>query len=133
MKETKVRYGECRFCGKSQIVEGADPDVEQDDIDMMATEECSCPEAKAKRNKKGQMEQAREYINQLTEQLLQKDGRPGAAEDIESAMWASVMAVRNQSADWIKVRVSGKSVEIKRTADKIKFKTSWACKSEVEF
>ena len=132
MKETKVRYGQCRYCGESRIVEGADPDVEQDDINMMATEECSCPKAKAKRNEADQMQQAEYYIEELTKQLLQED-RSEDAENLKEAMKAGANAVWRQSADRIVVKVRGKSVEIKRSADKIRFKTSWSCKSEVEF
>ncbi len=132
MKETKVRYGQCRYCGESRIVEGADPDVEQDDIDMMATEECSCAKAKEKRNEADQMQQAEWYIEELTKQLLQED-RPEDAENLKAAMKAGANAAWRQSADRIVVKVRGKSVEIKRSADKIRFKTSWSCKYEVEF
>lgn len=132
MKETKVRYGQCRYCGETRIVENADPDVEQDDIDMIATEECSCPKAKAKRNEANQKRQAEYYIEELTKQLLQED-RPEDAEDLKAAMKAGANAVWRECAGRIVVKVGSKSVEIKRSADKIRFKTSWSCKSEVEF
>ncbi len=63
---------------------------------------------------------------------LQED-RPEDAEDLKAAMKAGANAVWRECAGKIIVKVGNKSVEIKRSADKIRFKTSWFCKSEVEF
>ena len=53
------RAGECMYCHQTRMVE-ADADVIQEDVDHIATEECTCPEAvKARDVEKAKMERIR--------------------------------------------------------------------------
>ncbi len=127
------KFGICRYCGQSRIVEPLDPDaVTQDDLDKMATASCSCPVAKAKRNEVEQMAAAEEYIRALSEELI-KDGDQERTESLRRVMAEAVSAVWSEVVDKADFKVGGKSVRIHRTTDKIKFKTSWRGSNEVEF
>lgn len=127
------KFGVCRYCGQSRIVEPLDPDaVTQDDLDKMATASCSCPVAKAKRNEVEQMAAAEEYIRALSEELI-KDGDQERTDSLRRVMTEAVSAVWDEVVDKADFKVGGKSVRIHRTTDKIKFKTSWRGSSEVEF
>lgn len=127
------RFGSCRFCGQSRMVEPLDPDTAtQDDLDEMATASCNCREARAARDEKEQLEAAGAYIEQLSEELM-KGEDAGRVDALRRAMVTAAHIVWEEVADNIAFKVNGKSVKIHRTVDKIKFKTSWSCSSEVEF
>ena len=133
MMEKIKQFGNCHYCGQTRLIEALDPDaVTQNDLDDMATASCNCPQARARRNELEQMEAAELYVNRLSEDLATDKDAP-YVEDLRRGMMAAVDTVWKEGADNITFKVNGKAVKIHRTADKIKFSTSWKCSSEVEF
>lgn len=63
------KYGLCIYCGQSRMVEVFEGDLakassEEEYVNLIATEECDCHEAKHQRHIKQQIEAAKIYINQ---------------------------------------------------------------------
>ena len=58
------RAGECMYCHQTIMVE-ADEDVVQEDVDHIATEECTCQEAVSARNARKARRRAMDTIDNL--------------------------------------------------------------------
>lgn len=132
MDATKIRYGQCRYCGENRIVEPLDPESDQEDIDMTATASCDCPGAKAARDEADQMERVKRHAKAIAQQVWADD--PDAADVLEKIINGSAWAVWAEGVG--KVTISAKPdhiIKISRTSSKIKIKTSWRYENEAEF
>jgi len=55
--------GTCRYCGQSVLVSNAPVGASEHDLDMLATDQCMCPEAQSERRKKERKEKIEKFIN----------------------------------------------------------------------
>lgn len=62
MPDEEKQIGTCKFCGQTQMIQTVAP-VSQEELDVMATDKCMCPEAKAARRKKERKAKIDAYIN----------------------------------------------------------------------
>ena len=75
-------YGNCKYCGNKRIVKG-DPDMTQEELDYLATEECDCNKATLERKRENEAKVAEVNIENLF-----GESAPAAAELLKKSIYA---------------------------------------------
>lgn len=59
--EMEPKTGTCRYCGQSVFIDTQE-DLSPHDLDMMATDKCTCPEAQSERRKRERKEKLDKFV-----------------------------------------------------------------------
>lgn len=116
-----IKVGMCAYCGQARNVT-AEEDLDQDQIDELATEECSCPQGYSNRKKKAQREACLENIREL---IAERD--PEIAEIFKTCI------APLQEGEFKSVTIDtgyGKKARIKDTKDGLKIEVEQKKKDE---
>ena len=93
-------FGYCRFCGNSRIVEVKDPDklYEQNELDLMAAEQCNCEGACHERKKSADRQTTEAYIDDLVDK-----------EELAKALKNFIEPLQDYKAQSITVKIDEKT------------------------
>ena len=61
--EEKEQIGFCKFCGQSRVVHTVSDDLNQLELDLLATDLCTCPDADKERRKKERKERIADFVD----------------------------------------------------------------------
>lgn len=116
-----IKVGICAYCGQARNV-STEEDLDQEQLDELATEQCECPDGYPYRKKKMQREACLENIREL---IAEKD--PGIAKIFESCINPL------QEGEFKSVTIDtgyGKKARIKDTKDGLKIELEEKKKDE---
>lgn len=112
LKTEKIitQTGFCKYCGQERIVE-VFAHEDQETVDMMATDECDCPGAKAVRDRRSRVFMAQQNIQELFGQSNVSHWLAEGAELIGEG-WMNGVTVDIGNGEKARLKITGKGAII---------------------